>query len=222
MRYDVVLFSCEGHETANMNQQALFDYAAMGGRVFASHYHYAWFNTGPFGAANLAKWKTGGHTIADLKATIETTLPDGTPFPRGQALKDWLGGVGALVGGELPISFARHNANVTLANTPSVPWITADDQSDSAGATQYFSADTPLGTASGEACGRVVYTDLHVGAASADYGFDGTHVPGSAVVPDGCVDGKLSAQEDALEFMLFDLSACIQPPEQSPSLPIAR
>src|SRR6185437_5772934 len=99
-RYDVVLLSCEGDETAHMNQQALFDYAAAGGRVFASHYHYAWFNTGPFAAENLAKWKTGGNTIDDLNAIIETTLPSGQPFPRGQAMKDWLGNVGALTNGE--------------------------------------------------------------------------------------------------------------------------
>ena len=61
MRYDIVLLSCEGHETDDMNQQVLFDYAAAGGRVFASHFHYAWFNTGPFGAANLATWHTGSN-----------------------------------------------------------------------------------------------------------------------------------------------------------------
>jgi hypothetical protein len=222
MKYDVVLFSCEGDETAHMNQQALFDYAAMGGRVFASHYHYAWFDTGPFGAANLATWKTGGQSVGDLNADIDTTLPDGKPFPRGEAMKAWLGNVGALVSGELPIQVARHNADVTIANTASVPWITGDSQSKAPGATQYFSADTPLGTANGEACGRVVYSDLHVGAASGDYGFDGTHVPSDAVVPDGCTDGKLSSQEDALEFMLFDLSACIAPPDQPPQAPVTR
>jgi hypothetical protein len=174
------------------------------------------------GAANLAKWKTGGQSVGDLQAEIATTLPDGRAFPRGEAMKAWLGNVGALVNGELPIQVARHNADVTLANAPSIPWITADAQSKAPGATEYFSVDTPLGTAPAEACGRVVYSDLHVGAASADYGFDGTHVPSDAVVPTGCVDAPLSSQESALEFMLFDLSACITPPDQSPSLPVTR
>jgi hypothetical protein len=69
--HDVVLLSCEGQETtggapgARMNatfQNYLMAYANAGGRVFASHYHYAWFNTGPFntGANRLATWSTGG------------------------------------------------------------------------------------------------------------------------------------------------------------------
>lgn len=59
--YDVVLLSCEGHETTGgsptgvaMNQgfqKNLMDYANAGGRVFASHYHYKWFNDGPFSTA---------------------------------------------------------------------------------------------------------------------------------------------------------------------------
>src|SRR5262249_3582070 len=47
MTYDLVLLSCEGAETVGMNQAALHGYASAGGRVFASHYHYAWFNSGP-------------------------------------------------------------------------------------------------------------------------------------------------------------------------------
>src|SRR4029077_7895558 len=59
MKYDIVLLSCEGSETTSMNQHALHDYACAAGRVFASHFHYAWFNTGPYGSENLATWTTG-------------------------------------------------------------------------------------------------------------------------------------------------------------------
>src|ERR1019366_1353099 len=59
MPFDITLLTCEGHETTAMNQQALYAYAQAGGRVFASHFHYAWLDSGPFGAQNLAKWETG-------------------------------------------------------------------------------------------------------------------------------------------------------------------
>jgi hypothetical protein len=48
--YDAVLFSCEGTETARINtagQQVILDFANKGGRVFASHFHYALFDTAP-------------------------------------------------------------------------------------------------------------------------------------------------------------------------------
>src|SRR5678815_362201 len=90
MKYYMVLLSCEGDETRSRNQQALFDYTAAGGRVFASHFHYAWFNSGPFGNQNLASWSTGTNDMGDITASIVTTLPNGAPFPKGQALYDWL------------------------------------------------------------------------------------------------------------------------------------
>jgi hypothetical protein len=52
-----------------------------------------------------------------------------------------------------------------------------------------------------------VFSDLHVAGAQAD-----TNPP-----PTGCVSGPLSAQEKALEFMIFDLSSCVIPDSVPPS-----
>ncbi|HTB74452.1 MAG TPA: hypothetical protein VK762_14475 [Polyangiaceae bacterium] len=239
--YDITLLTCEGHETTGgdvgggglggrggggggggglsaMQQQALFNYAAAGGRVFASHYHYAWFNTGPFAAVTppLATWTPGTNDMGDIDAIVEQTLPGGAAFPRGMAMDQWLTNVNALTNGELPIQEARHNADVGVANTLSTPWIVADSKAHPAGATEYFSFDTPIGVAPAEQCGRVVYSDLHVGAASGDYGQKpgDTAIPMGAMTPSGCANNALSPQEKALEFMLFDLSGCITPPDQ--------
>jgi hypothetical protein len=224
MPYDITLLTCESHETTsdgnggaltNTMRQALYDYAQSGGRVFASHYHYNWFNSGPFAAQNLATWTTGGqHYDVDPDALILTTLPNGQPFPRGEAMKEWLTNTNALTGGELHIVQARHNALVTAANTASLPWIETDTKANPPSQTEYFSFDTPFGTPPGEQCGRVVYSDLHVGAASGDYGGYTDNVPANSVVPTGCGDGDLSPQEKALEFMLFDLSGCVTPPDE--------
>jgi hypothetical protein len=218
MAYDMVLLSCEGQETVNMNQQALHDYASAGGRVFASHFHYAWFNTGPYGGENLATWTTGSQDIGNINGTIVTTLPNGELFPKGKALSDWLTHIGALRSGLLAIEEARHNADVSATNTPSQPWILADQASSAPGATQYFSFNTPTDgfvTPDGPSyCGRVVFSDLHVGAASQDDAGD--------PVPTGCATGRLSPQEAVLEYMLFDLSSCVttedRPPEPPPVL----
>jgi hypothetical protein len=216
MGYDMVLLSCEGQETLSMNQQALQQYADAGGRVFASHFHYSWFNTGPYGGANLATWTAGSNDLGDITGTIVTTLPDGQPFPKGEALNAWLSNVGALQGGVLPIQEARHNADVSPANTPSQSWILAGPDSRSPGASQYFSFNTPLDANNDPDgigyCGRVVFSDLHVGAASGD--------DESLPVPDSCAGRALSPQEAALEFMLFDLSSCVTPDDVPPRPPV--
>jgi hypothetical protein len=236
MKNDVLLLSCEGEETRNMtvqNQQSLVDYSAAGGRVFASHYHYAWFNTGPFGAANLATWATGGNTVDDtmaLPGDVITTLANGMAFPEGAALKQWLGVVNALTNGQLPIWFARHNADVAAPNQPpSQPWIALDQTvpAPDSNATMYFSFDTPIGKT--PACGRVVYSDLHVSggpgvseaAVPPDYPRMGGRIRGRTpnVVPDGCAMHPLTPQEKALEFMLFDLSSCLVPIGGTPLAP---
>ncbi len=199
LKYDVTLLSCEGSETANVtdaNRQSLLDYANMGGRVFASHFHYAWLKSGPFAALNLATWYPG-QTVGNRPMTgldilndsmsfpgdVVTTLLNGQAFPEGTALNAWLGTVQALdANGMLDIYYARHDADVLPptgpAGTPSQPWIVFDKSVTAlppngapvANGAEYFSFDTP--PAAAQKCGRVVYSDLHVsgGAGSIESG----------------------------------------------------
>ena len=143
----------------------------------------------------------GVNDLGTIHADVQGQLPSGATFPKGIAMQTWLGNVGALEQGKLPIEEAKHNATVTSENPLSPPWLLAGLTSKVPDATQYFSFDTPLGAAPAQVCGRVVYSDLHVGAASND--------KPTLPVPEDCTPGPLSPQEAALEFMLFDLSSCL-------------
>ena len=239
--HDVVILSCEGQETTGGTPGApidataqgyLMSYANAGGRVFASHFQYSWLNTGPFstGASNLATWIPGSQHVDDSQAffaDIDTTLPGGAPFPEGAALAQWLGLVGALTANQLPIWYARNNVQ-SLNVPPATEWIHLAASATPAPLTpQYFSVDTPLNAGSGAACGRLVYSDLHVS------GGPGMNAPGvpvdypmqparggtrGGVVPTECADHPLTPQELALEFMLFDLSSCLVPIGESPPI----
>jgi hypothetical protein len=265
MPYDITILSCEGAETVDQpgytpltasDQQNLLDYTSAGGRVFASHFHYAWFTSGPFAAENIATWTRGANPITNstnnpvtssdgdfINANIVTTFEDGGVFPKGQILDQWLATVGALntaseqAPGELQIDSAKHNADlVGLTGTPSQAWIAADKNAQTevipgetdggpavsvAGATEYLSFNTPVNAPLDDAgepayCGRVVYSDLHVGAASGDYNGQGA----GGIVPSGCASHPLTPQEKALEFMLFDLSSCVTPDTGTGTQPI--
>jgi len=66
-KYDIILHSCEGGQGDYRNgppmsaksmaaRQALQDFADMGGRVFASHWHSYWFQSGPPAFQRIATW----------------------------------------------------------------------------------------------------------------------------------------------------------------------
>jgi hypothetical protein len=236
MRYDIVMLSCEGSPTTGVSATTagyLAPYVNAGGRVFAEHYHYAFFTSyakSPGTAfpqfANVANWNTVGPLANDspynndITGVIETTLPNGKAFPEGVALKAWLGGVGALnASGEIvvPQLNARENAVVGSTNV-ATPWVQIDPSITPA-STQYFSWDMPFNPPVDDAgvpeyCGRVVYSDMHVSGSAADYAGSGT------TVPTGCdKTAALSPDEDAIEFILFDLSSCITPVGFTPQPP---
>jgi hypothetical protein len=229
MKYDLVLLSCEGRETVDgptqspttltdTDRQHLLDYANGGGHVFASHFHYTWFNTGPFATPPLATWLTGSNQIDDGRSfpgDIVKTLANGSPFPEGVALQQWLGNVGALTNNQLPIYYTRHNVS-TVNSPPGQPWIVLDPSTPVPNTPQYFSVDAPIGGGSGPTCaGRVVYSDLHA------TGGPGQNIPSvvpdypgvaGGMLPSGCANRALTPQEKALEFMVFNLSSCLVAP----------
>jgi hypothetical protein len=106
----------------------------------------------------------------------------------------------------------------------SIPMNAADDGNP---ALQYMTFNTPVGLPAEEQCGRVVDTDLHVGAAVNDMGTmqGGDTSNANVPYPGGCMDTPMSPQIKALEFIFFDLSSCVQPeipiPEPPPPPPSA-
>src|SRR6185295_14983658 len=66
--------------------------------------------------------------------------------------------------------------------------------------------NTPVGAAPDKQCGRVLYSDFHVNDA-ASY---------TLTFPTECDASPMTAQERALEFMIFDLASCIQEDKPTP------
>ena len=246
MPFDITLLSCEGGETYNANPSALEEYLNAGGRVFASHYHYSWFagvllqpadpqtySPPTDWGTNLASWHQDiGNTTTDggldpvgpVGGSINQTLNGSSaPFPKGQALFQWLGAVNALGQNgvspqEASIYQPRYNAVVGPSNTHSQSWITSTGGVPNQ--TMYFSFDTPVNApapADGglpNYCGRTVFSDLHV---AGDPTTKDTSPP-----PAGCQNVDMSPQEKALEFMLFDLSSCVVPDTIAPPIGTAK
>jgi hypothetical protein len=203
--YDVVIHSCECSETmANKPAEALTalqQYADHGGRVFLTHYHYAWlkFSTDDSWRA-LATWNGSGD-FPTATGQIDTS------FDRGAMLADWLqlpevGGT--TTRGSIPLQDAKQS--LTALGDAAQPWITIG------GTPAYFSFDTPFNAPDADECGRVVFSDIHVSAADqAQSNPNPFMMSDPAPFPQGCTD-TLLPQEKALIFLLFDLTNCVGPP----------
>jgi hypothetical protein len=220
--YDIVLLSCEGDappapdeplsDVPNKSEaamQAMFDYANLGGRIFASHFHSIWFQRGPAPFPQIASF-----TDANDSEYNEITAQVVTGFPKGDAMQQWIQSTGTSPDGLIPIVGGAHT--ILAENTDYAQrWLETSDPP----SVQYISANTPLGASDAEQCGRVVLSDLHVSP-----GFpDGDYSDQTTEFPEGCITDTLSPQEAVLAFMLFDLSACIVPDNQAPvAAPIIR
>jgi hypothetical protein len=218
-QYDIVLLSCDGRRPDrggddDKDERALrgmFDYLNGGGRVFASHFQEVWFQRGPAPFPDLAEFTTEPDNLDALSAQIVTS------FPKGEAMAQWALANGASsTEGQVEILGAERT--IVRENTDYAQrWLASEEPE----TVQYVSANTPLGAADGEQCGRFVLSDIHVSPGRLPEGDD----PGddysqpATGFPDGCVTSGFSQQEKLLAFMLFDISACVVPDSQAPTAP---
>ena len=213
--YDIVLLACEGdtynpaessERTTNKttsSRTALHDWLDEGGKVFATHFHYTWFKNGPTDFQGVATWlgnSAGGDTGL---YSVDTS------FTKGMVLSQWLGAIGGL--SQSQIGLTQVAESVGQVTSPTQRWIYnqgMDVQTGTSNDTKYMSFLTPIGgipakttsdagESNGQYCGKAVFSDLHAGGSPA----------GS--IPDSCAGPPLTAQLKALEFLFFDLSACV-------------
>src|ERR1019366_8247952 len=145
--YDVLMLPCQGTPVGDVVGGALgtqelanfVNFANLGGRVYSSHYSYAWmFNNPPFnGVANwLGAGGGGGLSPDPNKATINTS------FTGGQTLATWLQDVGASTTlGQIQLNTLKHDVNGVIAPTQSC--MTLNDPSANNPVMQ-FVFDTPI------------------------------------------------------------------------------
>jgi hypothetical protein len=208
-KYDMVLLACEGWEYdeddgTNGNKTAaakqnMHDYAASGGRIFATHYHYTWFKQSPDADfRDVATWNEPSSAYGHKTLKVDTS------FPKGKAFADWLvqAGASATPG---TVDVDNPGSNVASVNPATAQrWLYTEDPPNVA----YMSVNVPVGAPPADQCGRAVFSDVHVSGEQ-----------GGRKIPGNCGAAKLTPQELALEFLLFDLAACVQPDGQTPTAP---
>lgn len=215
--YDIVFFSCEGNQYPGTKPQAALEavqqYADLGGRVFASHWHNIWIsgeqgNQATHGIPDweaVATWSFAGNPSPDtLVATI-----DEVNNPKGASFAKWMDYVGGSTVHDLinPVDQSRNTCSA-LDNTKAERWVyldaaTSNPAKPGMGATgqMNFQFTTPQNTDPSMRCGKVVFSDMHVSADSIS----------NKAYPTGCSTQPLTPQEKALTFMFFDIASCVAP-----------
>jgi hypothetical protein len=196
-QYDMVILECEGYPQPQSagDLAAVHAYAEGGGRVFVSDYAYTWlYQNANF--AQAAAW----HVDQDGNGLTEEGIIDLVSNPKGMAFDQWLEIVGASppgshnVGNIFPVF---HNTDAVVA--PTQQWLYWGSSTP-----MHFTFNTPVGAAAAQQCGRVVYSDWHA---------ETNELTHDTTFPQACPSPStpMTAQEAILEFMLFDLSACVEP-----------
>jgi hypothetical protein len=234
--YDVVLFPCQGgagtYTAANgwtNTLTNLVSYTTLGGRAFATHYHYDLLygngagtalgaaGYGPF--VSTATWAPGSGSWGNYYADpAYNALIDSATAPLATWLNQTVVYGGTL--GQIPVGVVRND--FTAVNAPAERWIyTANDTNEygtntgpGANLPIHYSFDTPYtkGGADGT-CGRVVYSDFHVESEPSATGYKNVVFPAEC---QGGATGTLTPQEKLLEYMIFNLTSCVGTPTCTP------
>jgi hypothetical protein len=222
--YTSMLWGCPDNGTPTGGASAAVitrvrQYADKGGRMFMNHLNAddfivpttadpSWQATRTTSAgAGGAAGKTGdGRVVVVPQHTAEK-----------QNFKDFLNAAAALnayATGSITIDDAGPKVN-NVVEPIGIPWVQGSSNwatFPNGNVNYIYSFDTPTDPLVTNKCGRVVYNGMHV---SAGRGTLGTSFPAA------CNSNVLSPSEKALEYQLFNLTACLTPiPPPPPPLPV--
>ena len=205
--YDMIGFACEGSTSKYIDQkpQTSVDnvaaYANSGGRLFLTHLHFSWLQR----AANFSGTTTFAvmDTLASpIVATVNQTSA------RGMALAQWLGGPSVNASttlGQIQLAGSEHS--VVSLDPAMTEWIYVPNSPPNNHTTQVLSFQTPLSMPAAQQCGKVLFADTHLQKADGTGGGDDSDP--SKPFPYGCRTNAMTPQMKALEFLFFDLGACL-------------
>ncbi len=211
--YDMVMFPCQGGaggQATATGATNLLNFAQAGGRIFATHYSYAWLDpASPYDAqfGSVANWTTSAEQ--QINSGVGTVL---TNFSDGAILAQWLENSGStLTGTPNQIDISTLRTDVSTVVPPTQSWVTLNSGSYSGqtgNPVMQMTFNVPVASPASSQCGRVMYNDYHVINVSVG--------SSNNIYPKECPSYNnpsytMSAQEKMLEYALFDLSAFVQP-----------
>jgi hypothetical protein len=195
--YDMVILACNGtpavppNDVSMSTEDMLKAYTTAGGRVFATHFSYAWlYNYSPF--SGTATWQVAQPDPGNVTGLVDFTNP------KGQAFAQWSMVVGASTAyGQVgPITQVRRDFDAVNA-MEAQQWLYWNNAGTPV--PLHYTFNTAVGVPAAQQCGRILFSDFHVAQGS------------GGTFPQECTTTTLDAQEHLLEFMLFDLASCITP-----------
>ena len=138
----------------------------------------------------------------------DVTLTINQTFPKGMAFAQWLNTAAVNASptlGQLAVSGSEHSVNTV--NPPTTEWIYYSSPRSS----QYLSFNTPVGTPEAHAVreGRVHRHPHPEVGQRRRVTTGGDDSDPSKPFPSGCKTNMMSPQMKALEFLFFDLGACL-------------
>ena len=208
--YDVVMFPCQGNpgNQASLTSAPanLLSYANAGGRVFATHYSYAWL-------VPDAPYSSQFPPVANWSPNLAPPTPDpgaatiNTSFTDSSTLAQWLFNTGSSANfGQVQLSTLRHDLTSVIAPTQS--WATHNATGD----IMQFTFNAPVDAPASNQCGRVLFNEYHVYNTSSVGAIYNSALPnGQTFAECSQQPHAMTPQEEMLEYALFDLSSFVTP-----------
>jgi hypothetical protein len=225
------------------------NYLNAGGRAFTTHFFYNFYADatecggevtcqGKGALPNIGEWEGNrgepyapdavdcpNDAILDDAGLGSACLTIDTTIPKGVAFAEWYedhNGELTYGGGEkygyvgltdIRSDMGELDPSLLAAGT-ATPWLYAGNVTGVYDA-YYFSVNTPVSTDAGAQCGRATFSDVHLD----DPPPSGTKGTFPTYCPTDPNSNDHAPNELALEFLLFDLSSCIQNDKMTPSPP---